>query len=182
MRFAFLVCFCDSTSDVSVLAARCHQVLHGFQCRYDLRIIGVAYPRWNEYSVGDEIAFVCHDKEVLRQFSQQKFFSSMKRGKKFDYGDIISIQEGGAEVQYCRTQKPDKYKQAWLDRDDRRRKKRGIEPRKHIPQTQILEHYHSLRNRKGYLHIQRKPAHQIAQGDYSTYGLAGETNPGTVPL
>ena len=182
MRYAFLVQFCDPSSDVFLLASRCHQILHGFQCHNDLQAIGVAYPRWSERSVGDCIAFVCHDKDLLQLLSQQPLFSQMKKIKKFSLGEVALIQEGGPEVQYFRTQKPDKYTQAWLEKDDRRREKRGIEPRKYIPQIQLLEHYHSVKKRKGYLHIYRSFAKQVTQGSYSSYGLSGENNSGSVPM
>ncbi|MCW7555933.1 type I-F CRISPR-associated endoribonuclease Cas6/Csy4 [Endozoicomonas gorgoniicola] len=182
MRYAFLVQFCDPRSDVFLLASRCHQVLHGFQCHNNLRAIGVAYPRWNLRTLGDSIAFICHDKGLLQQFSQQPLFPQMKKINKFAWGDIALIQEGGPEVQYFRTQKPDKYTQAWLEKDSRRREKRGVESRKYIPQIQLLEHYHSVKKRNGYLHIHRSFANQVTQGQFSSYGLSGEMNSGTVPL
>ena len=182
MRYAFLVQFCDPSSDVFLLASRCHQVLHSFLCRHKSRNIGVAYPHWSESSVGDEIAFVCRDKTILRQFAQQSLFSLMKQINKFDWGDIIVIQEGGPEVQYYRSQRQDKYNQAGLERDARRRENRGIEPRKYIPQTQTFEHYHSVKKKKGFLHIHRKLVTEVSYEGYGSYGLSGETNTGTVPM
>ena len=182
VRHAFLVQFCDPSSDVFLLASRCHQILHGFLCRHDLRAIRVAYPHWSESTVGDEVAFVCRDKTILQQFAQQPFFSLMKRINKFDWSDIIVIQEGGPEVQYCRTQRPDKHTQAGQGRDARRREKRGIEPRKYIPKALEFEHYHSVKKREGFLHIHRRLVQEVSHGGFSSYGLAGETNSGTVPM
>ncbi|WP_461536011.1 type I-F CRISPR-associated endoribonuclease Cas6/Csy4 [Spongorhabdus nitratireducens] len=182
MRHAFVVQFSDSSSDFFLLAARCHQALHSFLCRHNLRNIGVAYPHWSESTVGDQIAFVCRNKPVLQKLSKHPLFSSMKQVKKFDWSDVITIQEGGSEVQYCRTQKPDKYNQAGLVRDARRREKRGIQPRKYNPEALVFEHYHSIKKREGCLHIQRKLVQRVSHGAFSSYGLSGETNPGTVPM
>ena len=200
MRSVFLVKFCGNSSNVFFLATRCHIVLHGFQCRYHLKSIGVSYPNWTEKSLGDCIAFVCHNREVLQGFSCQPLFVQMAKIRKFICSDVCPVNENGQqEGQFIRTQKPDKCTGSWLLKDDRRRLRRGLEPKTHIQQEHVFEHYHSLNmgqiiqkprmkrenqgdNKMRYLHIHRRLSSSVIEGNFSSYGLSGENNTGTVPL
>jgi len=124
----------------------------------------------------------------------------MSKIRKFACSDVYPINENGLqEGQFIRTQKPDKYTSSWLLKDDRRRQRRGIEPKNHIQKNHVFEHYHSLNmgqiiqkprmkresqenNRMRYLHIHRRLSNSTFEGTFSSYGLSGETNAGTVPL
>lgn len=197
-RYVFLVNFSLRSSDVFFLAARCHHVLHGFQRHHNIRSIGVTYPHWTVISVGDCIAFISHDQEKLRLFSCQPLFVQMARINKFECSSILLLDQYGQEGRFTRTQRPGKYTEAWLIKDQRRREKREIQPRKYSPEDRVFEHYHSVDMRRviqkadhsgdagkkkmKYLYIHRSMTEGIIKGTFNSYGLSSDVNTGTVPL
>ena len=204
MRYFFKAYFCDPSSDYFLLAARCHRVLHGFQCRHDLRIIGVTYPQWSEYSVGKCIGFICQDERILNQFSTQPFFHRMHQINKLNYSSVQKVQDGFPEGQFIRIQNPDKFSIVWIERENRRRAKRGLEPFQSVPRSRSIPHHHSLdvnifqgklsagsgyrpdisigKRKRFNLHIHRECISSQQSGQFSSYGLSGAFNTGTVPL
>ncbi|WP_257292556.1 type I-F CRISPR-associated endoribonuclease Cas6/Csy4 [Endozoicomonas sp. ONNA1] len=200
MRYIFTVSFCDPTSDFNILAGRCHKVLHGFQTRHEIRSIGVSYNLWGDSTIGSRIAFVSSDSNALEAFLRQDIFKQMSEIKKFACTKISAVEEGGLEARFCRIYSPDKHTKAWYEKENRRREKRGLEPLKVVTsQTKIIGHYHdvpmiSVNKKKKEtedkndainifsLHIQRRLVEAPVQDNFSSYGLSGGVNTGTVPV
>jgi CRISPR-associated endonuclease Csy4 len=90
-RYYFTITYLPKNCDVSLLAGRCIGILHGFMSSREISNIGVCFPKWNEQTIGNQIAFVSTDKEQLTNLSQQSYFGMMAHDKLFYLSKILDV-------------------------------------------------------------------------------------------
>lgn len=171
------------------IAAKCIQILHGFNYRYDIRSIGVSFPNWCHETVGNKISFVSTEKLALDFLVKQRYFQEMQQLGYFEISETLLVPADCQFACFNRCQKIDKSSCAGLNRKlkrlARRAEARGevFDHSKYSNYQLIeIEHYHSLaapsksRSRNFRLNIQK--TNNITQNDtpcFSSYGLANST-------
>lgn len=78
-RYYFLIRYANANADYGLLAGRCISQMHLFMVNHHqaMNRVGVSFPDWNESSVGQTIACVSEDKEMMIGLSFQPYFSLM---------------------------------------------------------------------------------------------------------
>ncbi|MGF1711470.1 type I-F CRISPR-associated endoribonuclease Cas6/Csy4 [Vibrio kagoshimensis] len=189
----FLPARCNNES----LAAKCLQILHGFNYEYETRNIGVSFPLWSDDTIGNKISFVSTNKIELDLLLKQHYFTQMKDLHYFDISNTKVVPDGCEYVSFKRCQSIDKATPAGqarkLKRLQKRAEARGEEfdlPSIKPQEIVALHHYHSLeedsksRDDSFRLNI-RMFKESSLDGDalFSSYGLANTENTfQTVPL
>ncbi|XQF92162.1 type I-F CRISPR-associated endoribonuclease Cas6/Csy4 [Pseudoalteromonas espejiana] len=103
-RYYLTITYLPKNCDVSLLAGRCIGILHGFMSSREISNIGVCFPKWNEQTIGSELAFVSTDKKQLIHLSQQSYFEMMAHDKLFDLSKILEVPVNQSEVMFVRNQ------------------------------------------------------------------------------
>ena len=103
-RYYFTITYLPKNCDVSLLAGRCIGILHGFMSSREISNIGVCFPKWNEQTIGNEVAFVSTDKKQLINLSQQSYFEMMAHDKLFDLSSILDVPTSENEAIFVRNQ------------------------------------------------------------------------------
>ena len=192
-RYYFTITYLPKNCDVSLLAGRCIGILHGFMSSREISNIGVCFPKWNEQTIGNELAFVSTDKKQLTNLSQQSYFEMMEHDKLFGLSKILDVPTNQSEVMFVRNQSVAK---AFVGEKQRRlkRAKKRAEARGEVynPEYQFEEkaigHFHSIPvSSKGngenfILHIQKIENTNAIENQFNNYGFAtNQTFQGTVP-
>ncbi|TMO85502.1 type I-F CRISPR-associated endoribonuclease Cas6/Csy4 [Pseudoalteromonas ruthenica] len=191
-RSYFTVTYLPINCDYSLLAGRCIGILHGYLSRFELDGIGVSFPKWNEETVGNQIAFVSESESHLQTLRQQNYFQMMSHDGLFKLSVTRTVPEQVDEIQFVRNQSISKAfvgeRRRRMVRAKLRAEARGEEynPIYEFEPTEI-EHFHSIpitsksNNNEFVLHIQRRECSGTA-GGFNKYGFAtNEHHLGTVP-
>lgn len=179
------------------LAAKCLQVLHGFNYEYETRNIGVSFPLWSDESIGNKVSFISTNRIELDLLLKQHYFTQMKHLHYFDISKTTIVPDTCKYVSFKRCQSIDKTSLARQATKMKRLEKRAIargesfdyyslKPKENF----VIAHYHSLEehsqsNKMGFrLNIRIYPETTL-KGDFvfSSYGLANtESSFQPVPL
>ena len=192
-RYYFTITYLPKNCDVSLLAGRCIGILHGFMSSREISNIGVCFPKWNEQTIGNQIAFVSTDKKQLTNLSQQSYFEMMAHDKLFDLSKILEVPTNQSDVMFVRNQSVAKAfvgeKQRRLKRAKKRAEARGeVYNPEYKFEAKYIGHFHSIPvSSKGngenfILHIQRIENAESIKNQFNNYGFAtNQTFLGTVP-
>jgi len=192
-RYYFTITYLPKNCDVSLLAGRCIGILHGFMSSREISNIGVCFPKWNEQTIGDELAFVSTNKKQLTNLSQQSYFEMMAHDKLFGLSKILEVPTEQNEVMFIRNQSVAKAfvgeKQRRLKRAKKRAEARGeVYNPEYKFEAKSIGHFHSIPvSSKGngesfILHIQKIENAESIKNQFNNYGLAtNQTFQGTVP-
>lgn len=66
-------------------------ILHGFMSSREITNIGACFPKCNEQTIGNQMAFVSTDKKQLTNLSQQSYFQMMVHDKLFGLSTILEV-------------------------------------------------------------------------------------------
>lgn len=192
-RYYFTITYLPKNCDVSLLAGRCIGILHGFMSSREISNIGVCFPKWNEQTIGNEVAFVSTDKKQLTNLSQQSYFEMMAHDKLFGLSIILEVPTNQSEVMFVRNQSVAKAfvgeKQRRLKRAKKRAEARGeVYNPEYQFEEKVIGHFHSIPvSSKGngenfILHIQKIENTNAIENQFNNYGFAtNQTFQGTVP-
>tara|TARA_R110002020_G_scaffold98238_1_gene233962 strand:- start:395 stop:994 length:600 start_codon:yes stop_codon:yes gene_type:complete len=192
-RFYFIITYLPKNCDVSLLAGRCIGILHGFMSAREISNIGVCFPKWNEQTIGNEVAFVSTDKKQLINLSQQSYFEMMAHDKLFCLSKILEVPTNQSDVMFVRNQSVAKVfvgeKQRRLKRAKKRAEARGeVYNPEYKFEEKAIGHFHSIPvSSKGngenfILHIQKIENTNAVGNQFNNYGFAtNQTFQGTVP-
>ena len=192
-RYYFTITYIPKNCDVSLLAGRCIGILHGFVSSREIINIGVCFPKWNEQTIGNQIAFVSTDKKQLTNLSQQSYFEMMAHDKLFDLSKILEVPVNQSEVMFVRNQSVAKAfvgeKQRRLKRAKKRAEARGeVYNPEYKFEEKAIGHFHSIPvsskgNGQSYvLHVQKVEKPEPINNHFNNYGFAtNQTFLGTVP-
>ncbi|KAB0304171.1 type I-F CRISPR-associated endoribonuclease Cas6/Csy4 [Vibrio fortis] len=105
-RYYFLIRYTPAQADYELLAGRCISQMHLFMVnnRQAMNRIGVSFPDWNESTVGQTIAFVAEDKDMMIGLSFQPYFSLMVNEGLFEISSVCEVPDTAAEVRFVRNQ------------------------------------------------------------------------------
>lgn len=192
-RYYFVISFLPDYCDVGLLAGRCISILHGFLSRQHRNDIGVCFPKWNEKSIGKQIAFICKDKGVLKALRQQNYFEMMAHDKLFEISVIKTVSTDVPEVKIIRDQSLGKLfmsdKRRRMERAKRRAEARGEEyTPQYLPKDSEISAFHKIpiaskSNQHDFLlHLRVEPTVSI-NNTFNSYGFAtNQAHNGSVPL
>lgn len=105
-RYYFCIRYTPVQADYELLAGRCISQMHLFMVnnRQTINKIGVIFPDWSDVTVGQTIAFVAEDKEMMIGLSFQPYFSLMVKEGLFELSSICEVPENLGEVRFVRNQ------------------------------------------------------------------------------
>ncbi|NOH99069.1 type I-F CRISPR-associated endoribonuclease Cas6/Csy4 [Vibrio sp. 99-70-13A1] len=194
-RYYFLIRYTPVRADYELLAGRCISQMHLFMVnnRQAMNRIGVSFPDWNESTVGQTIAFVAEDKEVMVGLSFQPYFSLMVNEGLFEISSVCEVPDIAAEVRFTRNQTIGKSflgsKKRRIKRSMVRAELSGVEPS--LPATneeRIIDSFHRIPVSSGssaqdyILFVQKEFVGESVAANFNSYGLAtNEERRGTVP-
>ena len=94
-RYYFCIRYTPVQADYELLAGRCISQMHLFMVnnRQAMNKIGVSFPDWSDVTVGQTIAFVADDKEMMIGLSFQPYYSLMVNGTS-QFNDNINLTSG----------------------------------------------------------------------------------------
>ena len=192
-RYYFVVRFLPEQANLALLTGRCISVMHGFICKRDIQGVGVSFPAWSDASIGNMIAFVHTDIDVLKELSQQHYFQDMQEYGFFSVGNVEAVPNGCAEVRFKRNQGISKMFVGEARRRLKRLEKRALargevfEPNKN-DEPRELENFHCIAigststEQDFLLHVQKENVQKREEAEFSQYGLAtNQQLKGTVP-
>lgn len=192
-RYYFTITYIPKNCDVSLLAGRCIGILHGFVSSREIINIGVCFPKWNEQTIGNQIAFVSTDKKQLTNLSQQSYFEMMAHDKLFDLSKILEVPVNQSEVMFVRNQSVAKAfvgeKQRRLKRAKKRAEARGeVYNPEYKFEAKDIGHFHSIpvsskaNGQSFVLHVQKVESTDALGNQFNNYGFAtNQASQGTVP-
>ncbi|ELE1962306.1 type I-F CRISPR-associated endoribonuclease Cas6/Csy4 [Vibrio vulnificus] len=194
-RYYFLIRYIPAQADHELLAGRCISQMHLFMVnnRQAMNRVGVSFPDWNESTVGQTIAFVSEDKEMMIGLSFQPYFSLMVNEGLFEISSVSEVPDNAIEVRFVRNQTIGKSflgsKKRRIKRSMARAELSGAEQR--LPVTnedRVIDSFHRIPISSGssrqdfILFIQKELADERAESGFNSYGLAtNEERRGTVP-
>lgn len=158
--------------------------------------VGVCFPRWNAVDIGDTIAFVMEDKEILLGLYFQPYFSMMVQEGVFEASKVCVVPEDSSEVRFVRNQTIGKSfiasKQRRMKRSMVRSESRSeLSATEYIPvaeEERVVDHFHRVpissasSGQEYILHVQKEFLDLREQPNFSSYGLAtNQERRGTVP-
>ena len=198
MRYYFVITYLPEERDNNFLASRCINILHKFNGRYQLHCIGISFPRWSDYSVGEQVAFVCEDEMVLKRLIKSKDITLMKEHGVIELTDVCLVNEYlHEEVKFIHNKSIDKFTGKGKKRIFERLKKRALsrgeseyKPKNEInrilnvrPYQNIPMKSSSTKQEQFNLHVQVTGAEKVSFGNFDIYGLATTSKwLGSVPL
>jgi CRISPR-associated endonuclease Csy4 len=167
--------------------------MHGFILKHYIEGMGVTFPAWSDSSIGNEIAFVHTDKEILNTLKDQAYFVDMQDCGFFKVSQVLVVPDSCEEVRFIRNQAVAKIFTGESRRRLKRLQKRALargedfNPKK-LEAPREIDIFHrvamtSKSSQEDYiLHIQKQNADCQAEPYFSNYGLASnEKFKGTVP-
>ena len=192
-RYYFIIHFLPKEANSSLLLGRCISVMHGFICRHNIEGIGVSLPSWSSDSIGNTIAFVHSDPDVLSLLKQQAYFVDMYDCGFFQLEPVTLVPDSCKECKFKRNQSIAKRFIGDHKRRLKRHKKRAVERGEEFkPNVNIkvkeFDLFHSIlmsshsNQQEFILHIQRESIDIQSKPSFSPYGFAtNEKFNGTVP-
>ncbi|MEZ8444258.1 type I-F CRISPR-associated endoribonuclease Cas6/Csy4 [Vibrio splendidus] len=194
-RYYFLIRYIPTQADNELLAGRCISQMHLFMVnnRQAMNRIGVSFPDWNESTVGQTIAFVAEDKEMIIGLSFQPYFSLMVNEGLFEISSVCEVPDTAVEVRFTRNQTIGKSflgsKKRRIKRSMARAELSGVEPS--LPATneeRVVDSFHRIPISSGssgddyILFVQKESVGERVAGNFNSYGLAtNQERKGTVP-
>ncbi|MEZ9191911.1 type I-F CRISPR-associated endoribonuclease Cas6/Csy4 [Vibrio sp. 10N.286.52.F8] len=194
-RYYFLIRYMPAQADHELLAGRCISQMHLFMVnnRQAMNRIGVSFPDWNESTVGQTIAFVAEDKEMMVGLSFQPYFSVMVNEGLFEISSVCEVPDTAAEVRFVRNQMIGKSflgsKKRRIKRSMARSELSGAEPS--LPVTneeRVIYSFHRIPISSGssgesyILFVQKEFVRERVAANFNSYGLAtNQERKGTVP-
>ena len=194
-RYYFLIRYTPAQADYELLAGRCISQMHLFMVnnRQAMNRIGVSFPDWNESTVGQTIAFVAEDKEMMVGLSFQPYFSLMVNEGLFEISSICEVPDSAIEVRFVRNQTIGK---SFLGSKKRRIKRSMaraelLDAGTSLPVTneeRVVDSFHripisSASSGEDYiLFVQKELVSERGAANFNSYGLAtNQERKGTVP-
>jgi CRISPR-associated endonuclease Csy4 len=197
-RYYFSIRYIPSHADFGLLAGRCIQQMHMFMINNPQvkNKVGVCFPRWNAVDIGDTIAFVMEDKEMLLGLSFQPYFSMMVKEGVFEASKVCEVPEDLSEVRFVRNQTIGK---TFIASKQRRMKRSMVRAKasselsatEYIPvseEERVVDHFHRVPISSGssgqeyILHVQKEFVDSRELPNFNSYGLAtNQEKRGTVP-
>ena len=194
-RYYFLIRYIPAQADHELLAGRCISQMHLFMVnnRQAMSKIGVSFPDWSDVTVGQTIAFVAEDKEMMVGLSFQPYFSVMVNEGLFEISSVCEVPDTSAEVRFVRNQTIGKSflgsKKRRIKRCMARAELSGVEPS--LPATnedRVIDSFHripisSSSSEEDYiLFVQKELVGERVAANFNSYGLAtNQERKGTVP-
>ncbi|MDK9764592.1 type I-F CRISPR-associated endoribonuclease Cas6/Csy4 [Vibrio sp. D420a] len=194
-RYYFLIRYMPAQADHELLAGRCISQVHLFMVnnRQAMNRIGVSFPDWNESTVGQTIAFVAEDKEMMVGLSFQPYFSVMVNEGLFEISSVCEVPANALEVRFTRNQTIGK---SFLGSKKRRIKRSMARVElsgagTSLPATneeRVIESFHRIPVSSGssaqdyILFVQKEFVDERVAANFNSYGLAtNQERKGTVP-
>ncbi|WP_029810201.1 type I-F CRISPR-associated endoribonuclease Cas6/Csy4 [Vibrio parahaemolyticus] len=194
-RYYFCIRYTPVQADYELLAGRCISQMHLFMVnnRQTINKIGVIFPDWSDVTVGQTIAFVAEDKEMMIGLSFQPYFSLMVKEGLFELSSICEVPENLEEVRFVRNQTINKSflgsKKRRIKRSMVRAELSGAEQR--LPVTnedRVIDSFHRIPISSGssgedyMLFVQKEFVGERGGANFNSYGLAtNQERRGTVP-
>ena len=192
-RYYFSVHFLPKQANLALLTGRCISIMHGFILKQNIEGMGVTFPAWSDSSIGNVIAFIHTDKEVLNSLKERAYFVDMKGCGFFKLSQVLAVPERCQEVRFIRNQAVAKMFTGESRRRLKRLQKRALargedfNPKK-LEAPRVIDIFHrvamtSKSSQEDYiLHIQKQNADYEAEPTFSNYGFASNKKfKGTVP-
>lgn len=156
--------------------------------------IGVGFPAWNSHSVGSLIRLVSIRPELLEQIEYEPVIGQLLEHCTIHITPVTEVPEERvfAEFIYQRSRTPEKQTHSFIERQNRRRTKRGhvlmlntVDKSPNTPHYIALQSSQTKHNFSLFLKRKAKENRLATTGHYSFYGLASYSNdksdPPTVP-
>ena len=192
-RYYLTVHFLPKQANLALLTGRCISIMHGFILKHYIEGMGVTFPAWSDSSIGNEIAFVHTDKEILNTLKDQAYFVDMQDCGFFKVSQVLVVPDSCEEVRFIRNQAIAKIFTGESRRRLKRLQKRALargedfNPKK-LEAPREIDIFHrvamtSKSSQEDYvLHIQKQNADCQAEPNFSNYGFSSnEKFKGTVP-
>ncbi|MGO3442297.1 MAG: type I-F CRISPR-associated endoribonuclease Cas6/Csy4 [Pseudoalteromonas distincta] len=192
-RYYFIVQFLPKQANLALLTGRCISIMHGFILKHNIEGMGVTFPAWSDSSIGNVIAFVHKDMEILNSLKEQAYFVDMQDCGFFKISQILAVPESCKEIRFIRNQAVAKIFTGESRRRLKRLQKRALARGENFNPKKIeapieVDIFHrvamtSKSSQEDYiLHIQKQNADSQVEPDFSNYGFASnEKFKGTVP-
>ncbi|MFV8409332.1 type I-F CRISPR-associated endoribonuclease Cas6/Csy4 [Vibrio owensii] len=194
-RYYFCIRYTPVQADYELLAGRCISQMHLFMVnnRQVMNKIGVSFPDWSDVTVGQTIAFVADDKEVMVGLSFQPYFSLMVNEGLFEISSVCEVPDTAIEVRFIRNQTIGK---SFLGSKKRRIKRSMaraelLDAGTSLPVTneeRIVDSFHRIPISSGssgedyILFVQKEFVSERGAVNFNSYGLAtNQERKGTVP-
>lgn len=194
-RYYFFIHYTPVQADNELLAGRCISQVHLFMVnnRQAMNKIGVSFPDWSEATVGQTIAFVAEDKEMMIGLSFQPYFSLMVNEGLFEISSVFEVPDNAIEVRFTRNQTIGK---SFLGSKKRRIKRsmaraQLLDAGTSLPVTneeRIVDSFHRIPISSGssgedyILFVQKEFVCERVAANFNSYGLAtNQERKGTVP-
>ncbi len=194
-RYYFLICYTPAQADYELLAGRCISQMHLFMVNNQqaMNRIGVSFPNWSDSTVGQTIAFVAEDKEMMIGLSFQPYFSLMVNEGLFEVSGVCEVPDTAPEVRFVRNQTIGKNflgsKKRRIKRSMARAELFGAD--QSLPVTneeRVIDSFHRIPISSGssaqdyILFVQKEFVGERVTTNFSSYGLAtNQERRGTVP-
>ncbi|MEZ8639207.1 type I-F CRISPR-associated endoribonuclease Cas6/Csy4 [Vibrio splendidus] len=194
-RYYFCIRYTPVQADYELLAGRCISQMHLFMVnnRQAINKIGVSFPDWSDVTVGQTIAFVAEDKEMMIGLSFQPYFSLMVNEGLFEISSVFEVPDNAIEVRFTRNQTIGKSflgsKKRRIKRSMARAELLDAEPS--LPVTneeRVIDSFHRIPISSGssaqdyILFVQKESVGERVAANFSSYGLAtNQESRGTVP-
>ncbi|MCL1118325.1 type I-F CRISPR-associated endoribonuclease Cas6/Csy4 [Shewanella aestuarii] len=180
-------------ANLALLTGRCISIMHGYIGKHDIKGLGVSFPAWSDKSIGNVIAFVHSNADVLKGLQRQTYFQDMKDCGFFKVTNVESVPESCGEVRFKRNQAIAKLFVGEARRRLRRLEQRALargetfNPLKKSEAKEV-DVFHriaisSLSSQQDYLlHIQKNMPEKQTEPVFNRYGFAtNQKFNGTVP-
>ncbi|MHB9954811.1 type I-F CRISPR-associated endoribonuclease Cas6/Csy4 [Vibrio campbellii] len=194
-RYYFCIRYTPVQADYELLAGRCISQMHLFMVnnRQSINKIGVSFPDWSDVTVGQTIAFVAEDKEMMIGLSFQPYFSLMVNEGLFEISSVFEVPDNAIEVRFTRNQTIGK---SFLGSKKRRIKRSMaraelLDAGTSLPVTneeRIVDSFHRIPISSGstgedyILFVQKEFVSERGAVNFNSYGLAtNQERKGTVP-
>ncbi|WP_104040166.1 type I-F CRISPR-associated endoribonuclease Cas6/Csy4 [Vibrio hyugaensis] len=194
-RYYFCIRYTPVQADYELLAGRCISQMHLFMVnnRQTINKIGVSFPDWSDVTVGQTIAFVAEDKEMMIGLSFQPYFSLMVNEGLFEISSVFEVPDNAIEVRFTRNQTIGK---SFLGSKKRRVKRSMVRAElldagTSLPVTneeRIVDSFHRIPISSGssgenyMLFVQKELVSERGAANFNSYGLAtNQERKGTVP-
>ncbi|WP_274883718.1 type I-F CRISPR-associated endoribonuclease Cas6/Csy4 [Vibrio harveyi] len=194
-RYYFCIRYTPVQADYELLAGRCISQMHLFMVnnRQSINKIGVSFPDWSDVTVGQTIAFVAEDKEMMIGLSFQPYFSLMVNEGLFEVSSVCEVPDTAIEVRFTRNQTIGK---SFLGSKKRRIKRSMartelLDAGTSLPVTneeRIVDSFHRIPISSGssgedyILFVQKEFVSERGAANFNSYGLAtNQERKGTVP-
>ncbi|MCC2525001.1 type I-F CRISPR-associated endoribonuclease Cas6/Csy4 [Vibrio coralliilyticus] len=194
-RYYFFIRYTPVQADYELLAGRCISQMHLFMVnnRQAMNKIGVSFPDWSDVTVGQIIAFIAEDKEMMIGLSFQPYFSLMVNEGLFEISSVCEVPDTAVEVRFIRNQTIGKSflgsKKRRIKRCMARAELSGVESS--LPVTieeRVIDSFHripisSSSSEENYmLFVQKEFVGERVTANFNSYGLAtNQERKGTVP-